>query len=46
MSQAMQLAGSQPTVSLGEVLGALAERLQSRFTALVQDLPQQTAENR
>lgn len=40
------LAGSQPTVSLGAVLEGVAERLQGRFTALVHDLPAQTAESR
>lgn len=47
MSQeAPALAGSQATVSLGDVLACVAERLQTRFTALVHDLPLQTAENR
>lgn len=40
------LAGTQATINLGDVLGAVASRVERQFEALLRDLPAQGPGNR
>lgn len=41
-----ELAGTQATISLGDVLGAVGSRVERQFEALLGDLPHQEPGNR